>query len=1141
MARRTAETRAWAWLVASLVGGACAAQDHQREAVHALRWSDGAVEPLPSMGSSERRSALTALAGRPDGSRVLVRLASPATPALRAGLRSAGLEVETPLGGAVYFAALRPGADLDALTRGGLEMVSAIPTRRKLHGDLAAGVIRPWMVSQTDLAQHPRLRAMAESGGVTRAQLQADGLNPRVVVVVVFHRGVDALDAAPRLAARLGGAVASDVVSINAAVVLVPASRLDDLAEDDAVMWVEPPLPPLSETNAENRAHTGVDAISSAPYLLSGVGVRVMIYDSGRVFAHGDFAGRLVIGASDTDTVSAHSTHVAGTVGGDGAGAPAHQGMAPGVELVSYGFEQGGDGLQAGFLYTDPGDLEHDYAEAIGVYGVDLANNSIGTNIEANKFPCHWTGDYGVTGALIDAVVRGSLGRSIPVVWANGNERSGDRCIGDDAGNHGEYYSTAPPACAKNHITVGAVHADTGEMTWFSSWGPTDDGRIKPDVTAPGCQISGDAGVTSTTASGPSSYGTACGTSMAAPTVAGIAALVFEQWRLSRPDAEDPMNATLKALLANTAVDLGHPGPDYQHGFGSVRAKAAVDAVIAGQAVEGAVTHGGVHRFSVVVEPGEPVLRVTAAWDDVPAAPNVLVALVNDLDLRVVGPGGEVHLPWTLNPSAPDEPAVRTHRDGLNNIEQVQIDAPAPGVYTVEVLGTTVADGPVQRFGASSTGQVVDCASAGTLTLGATVVPCAGSLTVTLRDCDLNLSPGSPDAAVLMVHSTSQPDGIPVALLETGPDTSVFSAVVTFGQAGADLAASDGDVITATYTDANDGTGTNALVEAAVAVDCTPPVIGGIIIRDPWHNSATIEVSTDEPAHVRLRYGLSPDSLADLPLNHPMATTHRLTLTGLTGQTTYYFAFSATDAAGNHTLDDAGGSCYSFRTPHGPEAVHEFLTDHTDPGWSTTGLWAFGQPAGLQGDPASGFTGANVYGYNLLGYYEPYMAEEFLTTGPIDMTGVVETRLDFQRWLGVEPDVHIRATVQARAGGGEWHEVWKHTGGRQQPDEWTLVSYDLSEIADGRPDLQLRWTMGPSGPFADECGWNIDDIVIRGVVLARLCVADLDANGVLNIDDVDAFITAFLGGDLLADVTGDGTLNIDDLDAFVSSFLAGCD
>ena len=215
------------------------------------------------------------------------------------------------------------------------------------------------------------------------------------------------------------------------------------------------------------------------------------------------------------------------------------------------------------------------------------------------------------------------------------------------------------------------------------------------------------------------SYGTSCGTSLAPPIAAGAAALTLQARRATQPAAADPSPAGLKAILVATARDLvgtgfqpdpdllGMPtpygvGPDFATGFGLVDTVAAVALVRAGDgdhrhhAEATLVMTGEVVELSFEVASGAEPLAVALAWDDVPAMPPVMTALVNDLDLTFVGPGGEVHLPWRLDPSRPSADATRG-ADHSNNVERVDVDAPVPGTWHARVAAAAVGEGP-QRF-----------------------------------------------------------------------------------------------------------------------------------------------------------------------------------------------------------------------------------------------------------------------------------------------------------------------------------------------------------------------------------------------------------------------------------------------------------
>lgn len=633
-----------------------------------IRWRSGTAALAPTDAPATFSVLESALHS---GERhVVLQLKGRASQQVRQALAASGVTLSSALGGDAWFAAIEP-LKLDAPRLAALPelyAVARIERAFKLHPGFAGG----------EAPAHARV------GGTTE--------EPLVAAYAVFHPEVRVEGAVPRqLVLNQGGVVRDVLESVNALVIELPLARLGALADADAVQWIEPPLPRLSEVtlpNDSNRALVQADQVQAAPYGLDGSGVTVLVYDGGTALAsHQDFGGRLT--THDFSGLISHATHVSGTIGGSGAASGGtFRGMAPAVLLRSFGFEYDGTGI---FLYTNPGDLESDYDAALNTLGADVGNSSLGTNTEVNGFPCNIQGDYGVTESLIDAIVRGSLGAPFRIVWANGNERQGSGC---DLEGFGDFYSTAPPATAKNHIAVGAVNSDDETMTTFSSFGPTDDGRLKPDVSAPGCQNTIDGGVTSTGAGGIASYEVMCGTSMAAPTVTGCVALLLEDFRAQFPGLPDPRNSTQKALLVQMAVDLGNPGPDYQFGFGSVRVKDTVDFQRLGRFDEKTIPdQGAAFVYSVAVAGGGP-LKLTLAWDDVPGTPNVAGALVNDLDLVVVDPSGVQHHPWTLDPAHPSAPAVRTQADHVNNLEQVLVDSPLGGTWHVEVRGFDVPSGP---------------------------------------------------------------------------------------------------------------------------------------------------------------------------------------------------------------------------------------------------------------------------------------------------------------------------------------------------------------------------------------------------------------------------------------------------------------
>jgi hypothetical protein len=267
-----------------------------------------------------------------------------------------------------------------------------------------------------------------------------------------------------------------------------------------------------------------------------------------------------------------------------------------------------------------------------------------------------------------------------------------------DGGKSGGVDTLSGLSTCKNSLGVGAINDQFDDgvaleakitTTVFSSWGPTDDGRIKPEVVANGQELL-SATIPPVGAQKPDEvYDSMSGTSMASPTAAGIVAILAEYYRAQH--GSQPTSAMMRALLAHSATDAGLRGPDAVYGYGSINAfrageliRAADGALILEQRIESG------KKYSLNARSNGRPIRVALAWIDPPgraaAGPinDSTPVLVNDLDLSLVSPAGVTHFPYSLDVSSPTTPATATRANRVDNLEI--IDAPiAAGVWRIEI------------------------------------------------------------------------------------------------------------------------------------------------------------------------------------------------------------------------------------------------------------------------------------------------------------------------------------------------------------------------------------------------------------------------------------------------------------------------
>lgn len=586
-------------------------------------------------------------------------------------------------GGVIQFDQLPSEAERQGLTSMGVTLGSYLP-------DNAFIVSIPADVDETELAVYgvkwtgalsvnDKLAEVLSASGTTPEWCVDESGFPRFSFTLFPH--VDLKEAETWMSSQYGAVVIGTSRLAHSVEVSLPTDNWQEIAADDRVIWVEPFWPRVALNNS-NRPNVKADIVQAAPYNLNGLGITVGEWDEGRASTtHPDFAGRLI--SADAAAVSWHSTHVAGTIMGSGsASGGTYKGMAPSATLYTQQW------------WFSASEMESEYQNGILNVDMRISNNSwgLGTGSPSVANCNGLLGNYFSECGALDDVVRGDLGAPVTIVWAAGNERS----LGSSyCGSIGFTFGTIMPfSSAKNVLTVGGLNSNNSTMYSASSWGPTDDGRMKPEIMAPACQTSSDFGVTSTTPGG--GYGPACGTSMATPTVSGCVALWMQRWYTAH--VEVPLPSTVKAVFVETTDELGDPGPEYDWGFGRMNVQAAVDLLDQNRFLEDTIDHGETKSWTFVNNGSLTMASVTLAWDDPGAAENAAVTLINNLNLRLIPPSGPAeYLPWSLNPAVPSASAT-TGVNTRDNLEQVRrTSAIEVGTWTVEVTGANVPQGP-QRF-----------------------------------------------------------------------------------------------------------------------------------------------------------------------------------------------------------------------------------------------------------------------------------------------------------------------------------------------------------------------------------------------------------------------------------------------------------
>lgn len=447
--------------------------------------------------------------------------------------------------------------------------------------------------------------------------------------------------------------------SQNKWIVKAPVASLEQIAAHPGILSISPKFED-QRLNYEAIGYTNAELVRKPEgFGLSGKDIVVGVGDD-TYPAHIDLDKRAT--NFNPNLFTDHGIHTAGTTAGAGNRYEQFTGYAPKASLVTDYFSR---------IVANAQTYEQSF-------NMKVTNNSYAA-IVGN---CGYAGTYDATSQYMDQLALSSP--ELLNVFAAGND--GWMTCGTFPLRYGTVVGSFQ--AAKNTLVVALTGKYEDHINNGGSSGPVKDGRLKPEMTSPGHQI-----ISSTFNN---DYVSMSGTSMACPTVSGAAVLLQERYKLLNGN-QYPSNALLKTILMNSATDLGNPGPDYINGFGRLNVGKAVEIINNNRFITGTVNHLGQQSHSIPVPANTAQVKIMLYWNDAPTSPNSIKALVNDLDLTVNTPAGATTFPLVLNP----DPAHVTDNavpgaDHLNNAEQVVINNPAAGNYTVNINGFNIPTGNQQ-------------------------------------------------------------------------------------------------------------------------------------------------------------------------------------------------------------------------------------------------------------------------------------------------------------------------------------------------------------------------------------------------------------------------------------------------------------
>ncbi len=550
-------------------------------------------------------------------------------------IQANGVEFINYISHFTYLAKIRANVSKPLLIENGVRGIIPISASMKTTEDLRKGDINSWAIQGENALLIMTIYDDIPMDDII-AQLQIEG-----VEIVTHYRGYSILE------------------------VSIPLNQINSLGVYPFVKYIEETTPPSIKDDTRGRSlhrSNGLDTQTPTGRQYTGLNIGVLVRDDGIVGPHIDFEGRIDNSAA-SGTGQTHGDGVAGIMAGAGNLDPDMRGMAAGSNIYVSN-------------YTS------NFLDAATTTGISTGNVQITNSSYSNG--CN----DGYTSTTVTVDQQANATPSLLHVFSAGNNGTSDCSYGAGSG-WGNI--TGGHKQGKNVIATANLFFD-GSLANSSSRGPAYDGRIKPDIAANGQnQMSTDEN---------NDYLTFGGTSGASPGIAGISAQLYQAYQETNGGSLPPA-ALIKATLLNTANDAGNIGPDFKFGWGIVNALRAGMLIEDGRHLTGSVSQNVSNSHNITVPAGTKQVRFMLYWMDPAATNGASTALINDLDLVVSDPSSADYLPWILNP-APNATTLNlpatNGADHLNNMEQVVINNPVAGSYTIDVTGFAVPMGPQNYF-----------------------------------------------------------------------------------------------------------------------------------------------------------------------------------------------------------------------------------------------------------------------------------------------------------------------------------------------------------------------------------------------------------------------------------------------------------